>query len=264
MLVEDCKDNKNFILFDSKAETLFNDLQVYFDKDSRDIFCNGSLNGEVFNDIPLRNVISKHYKTDKLYNKNSCMWDMRRDNLSTSQMYFNSDKYFSVKNEISFIRNLGSVYEVNIIKNGKHILLGYFNNIIHAYEAYSEAYKLFLQELALNPSSNVAGNIDGRSSDFHGRFFLNINGINFYLPSWYDIDDRKTLCNDIIKTHSDEFVYSLPVLKNDRHGESVEHNLSLLASYIISVDDENNSQHLLPSRYLRQKKNENEINFIFS
>lgn len=239
-------------------------MQVYFDKNSRDIFCNGSLNGNTFNDIPLRDVISKHYKTDKLYNKNGCMWDMRRDNLSTSQLYGNSDKYFSVKNKISFIRNLGSVYEVNIIKNGKHILLGYFNNIFHAYEAYSEAYKLFLQELELNPSSNVAGNIDGRSSDFHGRFFLNINGINFYLPSWYDIDDRKTLCNDIIKTHSDEFVYSLPVLKNDRHGESVEHNLSLLASYIISVDDENNSQHLLPSRYLRQKKNENEINFIFS
>lgn len=263
-MVNDYIDNKNFVLLDLKYKSIFDDLQVYFDKDSHDVFCNCTINGKNIRDILLRDALSKYYKTEKLYNKNGCMWDMRKENLSTSPLYGVSDKYFDIKNEISFIRKWGSVYEVNIIKNGKHILLGYFNNILHAYKAYSEAYKFSLQELKLNSSSNVAGNIDGRSSGFHARFFLNINGINFYLPNWYDIDDRKTLCNDIIKTHSDEFVYSLPVLKNDRHGESVERNLSLLASYIISFADEKNSQHLLPSRYLRQKKNENEINFIFS
>jgi hypothetical protein len=90
--------------------------------------------------------------------------------------------------------------------------------------------------------------------------YIYINGEKHVLPYSYTLEERKALCEELIAAYPDHFTYSLPVSKNDEHGNNVEKLLDMLGQYLLNAIDVSKKDGVI-TEWSERMIRENEINF---
>lgn len=180
------------------------------------------------------NPYFKSYLASLLRPTNGCWWDCRRKNVSCfSEIYpikSNQRKVTGVEFMPKFNKWVSTC-----IKNNELILIGLYDKFEDACVAFYET-DLFKQaeyERLYGEGYNIADPVDGNMTDYHSRYFQEVDGLFFGLPAWYDSEERNKLVSDLTDSRPDLYQYNLPENKRDKHPEMVENRLSMLGSYIL-------------------------------
>lgn len=191
---------------------------------------------------------------------NHCFWDSRKENLlpriaDESYCDMNQNKLSGVQ----YMPNFKKWFST-IIKNDKFILLGLYDTMYEACVAFCEAEDLRNDEYerVFGEDYDLTDRIHGRTTTFHSRYFLNMDGIYFGLPSWYSVAERNHLVDVLTHSRSDLFEYNLPKAKNDAYPYEVEKRLNILASYIMELYSEKSENNTM-TKYKYDIMYQNEI-----
>ena len=191
---------------------------------------------------------------------NHCFWDSRKENLL--QRIANESYCDMNQNKLSGVQYMPNFKKwfSTIIKNDKFILLGLYDTMYEACVAFCEAEDLRNDEYerVFGEDYDLTDRIHGRTTTFHSRYFLNMDGIYFGLPSWYSVAERNHLVDVLTHSRSDLFEYNLPKAKNDASPYEVEKRLNILASYIIELYSEKSENNTM-TKYKYDIMHQNEI-----
>jgi hypothetical protein len=211
----------------------------------------------------MESLITMNFQTSHI---NHCFWDNRKSNLnlySFDELSY-SEKAHNQISAIQYMPKFGS-WIVTIIKNDKLIIVGIYDNMFTACKAFRkvELYKETEYKRVFGEDYNINGRIHGKTTDFHSRYFMNIDGVFYGFPSWFDISERNNLCQRMIDLRPDLFEYHLPNGKNDLYPVEVEKRLTILASYLIEADQLYKcNKYITKYKYSRIKDKEKQIDPI--
>ena len=190
---------------------------------------------------PIDSMVIDGFYGDRMEHRNHCFWDSRIDNLCPGST--SDETYCDMnQNKLSGIQYMPMFKKwfATIIKNDKFILLGLYDTMYEACVTFSEAESLRNNEYerVFGDEYSLSERIHGRMTTFHSRYFLNMDGLFFGLPSWYSIAERNNLVDILTQSRKDLFEYHLQRAKNDTSPYDIEKRLNILASYIIELYSE--------------------------
>ena len=201
-------------------------------------------------------------KDDNLkYNKSGCLWDLRKSNYSNSAENTTLTNIVYLENNmtgVEFMPKFGK-WVVTISKKKRLILVGLFDSFEKACNAFYVADRFKNTEIERLSDTYNEG-VNAKYTDYHSRYYQEIDGVKFGLPAWLDTEKRKKFIVDLIEARPDLYTYKLPYNKYDKSSYHVEYRLTILGSYMMEpeLDVKNN---VILSAYKRHRIRENEIPF---